>query len=99
MRTTDIPEKTGVSQDAFFAGGYSASGLLILFVTGLVVSITPIAMSWWKVSGIMVSGGSDSLVISAACHVNRLRTQRSKSKKVSKILAPSSVRCALQTFI
>ncbi|ETS78796.1 hypothetical protein PFICI_08649 [Pestalotiopsis fici W106-1] len=58
----------GVSADAMVALGYSPPAIVVVFIVSVVMSIFPMAWSLRKVKGDMVSGGTNSLVISAACH-------------------------------
>lgn len=51
------------------AVGVSGSAILTLFVISSVLCISLALFSFRKVPGDMVSGGTNSLVISAACHV------------------------------
>ncbi|KAG6362579.1 hypothetical protein INS49_007671 [Diaporthe citri] len=59
----------GVSDDSYIAVGVSGSAILALFVISSVLCISLALFSLRKLSGDMVSGGTNSLVMSAACHV------------------------------
>jgi hypothetical protein len=50
------------------SAGYSPSATLFLFITASILVPLPFLFSLCKVKGKMVAGGSNSLVISAACH-------------------------------
>lgn len=52
--------------------GVSGKALLIMLVISALLCFVPIIFSHRKVPGSMVSGGSDSLVLSAACHASVL---------------------------
>lgn len=68
--------------------GVSGSAILIMFVISGVLCISLALFSLRKVSGDMVSGGTNSLVMSAACHVPAVATQ-SKSLSGRRGLASS----------
>lgn len=57
-----------VSDQSMISIGYSPLSLLVLSVVAFVAIPIPIFFSLQRVQGVMVSGGSSSLVISAACH-------------------------------
>lgn len=62
------------------AVGVSGSAFLILLVISTMLCCLPFLFSFRKLPGDMVSGGTNSLVLSAACHVSveeRLRQLRS----------------------
>lgn len=60
---------TGLSDDAYVGIGYSTVALLAILVLALVLPVIPFALACRTVKGSMPLGGSNSLVISAACHV------------------------------
>lgn len=70
----------GVSDDSYIAVGVSGSAILALFIISSVLCISLALFSLRKLSGDMVSGGTNSLVMSAACHVPAIST---KSKSLS----------------
>ncbi|KAI0116976.1 hypothetical protein F4814DRAFT_459219 [Daldinia grandis] len=57
-----------LSENSFISLGYSAPAILALFVVGCTVVPLPILFSLRELKGNMVAGGSNSLVMSAACH-------------------------------
>lgn len=59
-----------MTEDAFIAVGVSGQAFLILFIISGVLCVLPVLFSFRKSPGDMVSGGTNSLVISAACHVS-----------------------------
>lgn len=61
-----------VAKDSAMAIGFSATAVFILFIVALAVAALPVAFSLRKLPGAMVSGGSNSLVLFAACHANGL---------------------------
>ncbi|KAI1753982.1 hypothetical protein F4782DRAFT_539270 [Xylaria castorea] len=61
---------------SLIATGYSASATLLLFITTLVLVPLPLLFSLYKLKGEMIAGGSNSLVISAACHCHISPSQR-----------------------
>ncbi|KAI1748328.1 hypothetical protein F4782DRAFT_517671 [Xylaria castorea] len=62
-----------VSNASFIAVGYSPGFILVVFILTLVLIILlPILLSFQWLKGDMVAGGSNSLVISAACHMTDL---------------------------
>ncbi|KKY39074.1 hypothetical protein UCDDA912_g00981 [Diaporthe ampelina] len=65
----------GVSDNSYVAVGVSGSAILALFVISSVLCISLALFSFRKVSGDMVSGGTNSLVMSAACHVPAVATR------------------------
>ena len=60
---------TGLSDDAYVGIGYSTMSLLVLFLVACVLATIPIILGARKMRSAMVIGGSNSFVISAACHV------------------------------
>lgn len=67
-----LAKSMGVSADASIAIGCSALSLLIFFCVSTAVAISPFLFRYRKLKGDMVVGGTNSLVLSAACHVPRL---------------------------
>lgn len=65
----NLQEYLGVSSDAAIAMGYSSLAVLITFVVGCIIVITPLFFRRRKLKNEMVLGGTNSLVLSAACHV------------------------------
>ncbi|KAF3763462.1 hypothetical protein M406DRAFT_74077 [Cryphonectria parasitica EP155] len=63
-------QELGVSEDALVAMGVSGLALLIMTLVSALLCCIPIAFSYRKVPGTMVAGGSNSLVLSAACHAS-----------------------------
>ncbi|KAF7525639.1 hypothetical protein G7054_g11020 [Neopestalotiopsis clavispora] len=68
----DLAESMGVSSDAVIAVGYSGLSILICFCVGIFVATCPIIFGCRKLKSDMVVGATNSLVISAACHVPRI---------------------------
>lgn len=66
---TGIDARFRVSQGSFISLGYSPSALLALFITSSIAFCLPVFLGFRKLKGDMVAGGSNSLVMSAACHV------------------------------
>lgn len=60
---------TGLSDDAYVGIGYSTMSLLVLLVIACVLATVPILLCMKHKRGSMVVGGSNSFVISAACHI------------------------------
>lgn len=60
--------KLGLSSDTFVGIGYSTTAILVTFLISLFLITVPIALSLKKYQGSMVVAGSNSMVISAACH-------------------------------
>lgn len=82
----------GVSDDSYIAVGVSGSAILALFVLSSVLCIALALFSLRKMSGDMVSGGTNSLVMSAACHVPAIATRgKSPSARTSEAASRSSV--------
>ena len=70
----------------------SGSAILILFVIVTALCISLALFSLRKVPGDMVSGGTNSLVLSAACHVPAiLRRNRSQSARQSRLANRSNI--------
>lgn len=66
--------------------GFSATAILIMLILSLVFISLPVIFSLRKAPADMVAGGSNSLVLSAACHANahtrsRGKTLRQQSQK------------------
>lgn len=57
-----------MEEDAVVGVGYSQMAIIAMLVVSVVVTTIPVWLSLQKVKSNMVAGGSDSLVISAACH-------------------------------
>lgn len=76
-------EDLGVSSDSLIALGASGSALLAMTIFSVTVGCLPAVFSLRKTPGSMVSGGSNSLVLSAACHgsVSARRMARKQSNK------------------
>ena len=68
----DLAESMGVPSDAVIAISYSGLSILIFFCVGLVVALSPLFFKYRKLQNDMVVGGTNSLVLSAACHVPRV---------------------------
>ncbi|OTA98823.1 hypothetical protein M426DRAFT_101648 [Hypoxylon sp. CI-4A] len=66
MADPSLPANTAV------AVGYSGWSLLGMLVTACVLILVPIILSWKRLPENMVNIGSNSLAISAACHVSPL---------------------------
>lgn len=80
----------GVSPGAAIAIGYSGLSLLIFFCLCLVVVMSPFFFRYRKLKGNMVVGGTNSLVLSAACHVPQVSSAaalRNKNNGTAEILA------------
>jgi hypothetical protein len=60
---------SGLSDDAYVGVGYMTTALLSLFLVMCALAILPFFLFRRRINGPMVLGGSNSLVISAACHV------------------------------
>ncbi len=58
----------GVSENDLVAIGYSPPAILTLFIVCTLLATLPFLLSLRKLEGNMVTGGCNSLVISAACH-------------------------------
>lgn len=69
---TDLAESLGVSSDAMIAIGYSGLSILIFFCVCVVVVFSPFFFRYRRLKSDMVVGGTNSLVLSAACHVPRI---------------------------
>ncbi|KAK2616558.1 hypothetical protein QQS21_000601 [Conoideocrella luteorostrata] len=62
-------DKTGFSPEGFIIIGYSTFMVLWLFVAVVVLPFVPLGLGYRTMPGRMPPGGSNSFVISAACHV------------------------------
>lgn len=58
----------GVPQDGLVKIGFSPSAFLVLLVLCGALAPLPLLLGFKKLKGDMVAGGSNSLVVSAACH-------------------------------
>jgi hypothetical protein len=59
---------SNLSPDAIVAISYSAPAILTAFILGITASLVPILLALRREKSGMISGGSNSLVLSAACH-------------------------------
>ncbi|GAW17037.1 hypothetical protein ANO14919_064860 [Xylariales sp. No.14919] len=67
---TELQDLFHVSAESFIALGYSPGFILICFLLSLgLIILLPIILSFQRLKIDMVAGGSNSLVISAACHI------------------------------
>jgi hypothetical protein len=76
-----------VSKDALVAVAYSPLALFTLGVVCLAIVPLSLVFAMKRLKGNMVAGGSNSLVLSAACHAI---PRKDKSNNVGKV-PPSSV--------
>lgn len=65
----DMTATTGLSIDAFVGVGYSIVMVLALLVAAVVLPAIPLILASRQAKGTMPCGGSDSLILSAACHI------------------------------
>ena len=63
---------SGLSEDAYIGMGYMNPALLSIFLVLCLLAILPFLLFGRHIKSPMVLGGSNSLVISAACHVTPL---------------------------
>lgn len=61
--------RTGLSDDAYIGVGYSTITLFSIFVAAAFLAVIPLALAMRTLKSPMPLGASNSLVISAACHV------------------------------
>ncbi|KAK8131083.1 hypothetical protein PG984_007521 [Apiospora sp. TS-2023a] len=61
----------GVSETAAFTLGCSSTGILSTCIVGFSFAISPLLFRCRRLKSKMVLGGTNSLVLSAACHVPR----------------------------
>lgn len=66
--STAPPTGLGLSDDAYIGIGFSSLAILTVFILACVLVPVPIALCIPRIDGDMVIGGSNSRVISAACH-------------------------------
>lgn len=64
--------ETGLSDDAYVAIGYSTIALLAIFIAAAVLALIPIVLTRRTLKGSIPLGGTNSIVLSAACHVPNL---------------------------
>ncbi|KAI0870866.1 hypothetical protein GGS24DRAFT_89163 [Hypoxylon argillaceum] len=70
-----------VSDSSLISLGYSTGFILVLFILCVVLIISPpLLLSLQRLKGDMVAGGSNSLVISAACHVTDINVEERASE-------------------
>lgn len=69
---------------------YSASAILIGFILSVTACFIPVLLGLKKRTGDMVAGGSNSLVLSAACHVFTNNTDEARSQNSSGGSRPES---------
>jgi hypothetical protein len=71
----DLASYMGVSPDAAISMSYSGLSMLIFFCVSCVFTLSPIAFSFFKLKNDMVMGATNSLVLSAACHITSVPSQ------------------------
>ncbi len=69
----------GVYDEPYISIGISANAIFTMLILSLIFICFPIIFSLRKAPGVMVAGGSNSLVLSAACHANIRTIPRGKS--------------------
>lgn len=70
-----------MSDSSLISLGYSTGFILVLFILCVVLIISPpLLLSLQRLKGDMVAGGSNSLVISAACHVTDINVEERASE-------------------
>lgn len=79
----DSSAKTGLSADAYIGIGYSTIALLSIFVAAAFLALIPLALTAMSFKSPMPLGASNSLVISAACHVPVLEDTQSSSNSTA----------------
>lgn len=70
---------SGLTNNAQAVMDFSAPAILSLLVTSSVLVSLAVVLSLWRVPSAMISGGSNSLVLSAACHTSTKANSQSKS--------------------
>ncbi|KAK8069262.1 hypothetical protein PG994_005878 [Apiospora phragmitis] len=78
----------GVSESATVMTGVTSEALLATFIVSCVVVISPLLFRFRTLKSQMVIGGTNSLVLSAACHVPR--PLRTSSESLPKHISPIS---------
>lgn len=71
----------GGEDDQIALVGYSSPAILIGFILSLILIMIPLLLSLRKIQGSMIISRSNSLIMSAACHVSILREVYSPSSK------------------
>ncbi|OAQ57700.2 hypothetical protein VFPPC_11729 [Pochonia chlamydosporia 170] len=61
---------SGISGDAYVGIGYSTTALLALLFAAILLPIIPVALAMRKTTGTIPPGGSNSMVVCAACHIH-----------------------------
>jgi hypothetical protein len=77
--------------DAFIGVGYSSKAILAVLIVACVMVIFPIALGFRKLPGPMIIVGSNSLAISAACHVYSGRSTDFTKNKSSRSKATDNI--------
>ena len=78
------PSRSSLSDDAYVGIGYSTITLLILLVASIVLPIIPPMLGSKSLRSKMPLARSNSMVISAACHVPILGSTKSLSRAQAK---------------
>ncbi|KAK8094977.1 hypothetical protein PG997_001662 [Apiospora hydei] len=58
----------GLAEDSIVAVGYSPIAIFTILILGVALASIPFLVSLYTLPGDMIAGGSNSLVLSAACH-------------------------------
>lgn len=75
----ELSKYFGVHDGPTISIGFSATAILIMLILFLVFISLPVVFSLRKAPADMVAGGSNSLVLSAACHANTYTRSRGKT--------------------
>jgi hypothetical protein len=81
---------SGLSDDAYVGVGFSTIALLAVFVIACVLAVIPLVLCSRTMKGAMVLGGHNSMVISAACHVEPVSGTRPPSSLSMREPKPST---------
>ncbi|KAK8133474.1 hypothetical protein PG984_005486 [Apiospora sp. TS-2023a] len=73
----------GLSEGTFVAAGYSDLSILILLICGTVFVTSPLWFKGIKLKSDMVFGGTNSLVLSAACHVPKVPRHPEEARPIA----------------
>lgn len=84
-----LSEDFRLPEDTFVGAGYSDMSMLILLIIGAAFVSSPALVMGRRLKSEMVSGGTNSLVLSAACHVPRAPASEGKDH-----LYPATQHCS-----
>ncbi|KAK8073075.1 hypothetical protein PG996_006423 [Apiospora saccharicola] len=86
-----LREDFNMSGSVYITAGYSVTAIFVLFVSGTLFVLSPLFFSSQKLKGNMTFGATNSLVLSAACHVPRA-TSHIRSEPLPPVVDTSTMK-------